>query len=146
MIDSNEQNRVLEHDLEESNVLDILSTYISQSNVSSSASVINEQDHFFDHINLDRNDIDNAFDNIDIAHEEEVEHSNILSIADQQEDNHSNALVTSHQAEDSDSNDKSLLQKQKLVDSSNLFSSPAACRTRSKSKNKNNIGSIKSLS
>lgn len=76
---------------------DMLSTYMVQSDASSSAGVTKEHDHFFNDINLDHNDIENALSPINIAHP------------------------------------------------TNAFSSPAAWRTRSKSKKKLNTGPTKSL-
>ena len=145
--DSAQQGSVIENDLDEANVLEILSSYMDEKNPSLTANPRKEKETLLQDLQLHHEELHSVFDNI-IGHENEINDTNMGNIVRQEEDDESNNINTTHTEKHRESNifinsheqvkhnttDISISDESDVDESSNLFFSPAAWRTRSKSK------------
>jgi hypothetical protein len=132
-----------QNDPEEENVLDMLSSYIDQSDGCSSNRPLQVEENIFEHVNCLRKEQDND-SNIVTNHVEDND-LNMMNVCNEQQNNDSNIINVHHEQQDNDSNNTHVAEEEQFNYLDNAFSSPAAWRTRSKSKAQNKMFQQKRL-
>lgn len=145
-----------ENNHEEENVLNILSSYIDQSARCASTLPLQAQENIFEHITRLHKKEDKSLNHGDVSDEQEDNNSNIVNDHVQvidpnvknvtnQEQSDSNIINLHHEQHDNSLNNSYIANKELASDSGNAFSSPAAWRTRSRSKVQNKMFHQKGL-